>query len=232
MVFMEKFFENYSRYMDPLFDTIVIIFGMILFLVQFFIWIMIIIQDRKKNKLRKQEQNEDIKSIEESERHRLVWIKAAGIIRETIGILPFLGILGTVIGLLTTLSEFNVEMGVDITNVITNFAPALTSTITAIIATIINSLLFNFMLLPKIIEQDEELGWDIIIRKSLEIAGEKINIDHNIDKEGIEDKIKKESKYKKMTTENIFSKEEEKPNPEKNQDEIDKKNPNNEENND
>lgn len=229
---MEKFFENYSRYMDPLFDTIVIIFGMILFLVQFFIWIMIIIQDRKKNKLRKQEQNEDIKSIEESERHRLVWIKAAGIIRETIGILPFLGILGTVIGLLTTLSEFNVEMGVDITNVITNFAPALTSTITAIIATIINSLLFNFMLLPKIIEQDEELGWDIIIRKSLEIAGEKINIDHNIDKEGIEDKIKKESKYKKMTTENIFSKEEEKPNPEKNQDEIDKKNPNNEENND
>jgi len=217
--------------MDPLFDTIVIIFGIVLFMVQFFIWIMIIIHDRKKNKLSKKAQNTEIKSIEDSERHRLVWIKAAGIIRETIGILPFLGILGTVIGLLTTLSEFNVEMGVDITNVITNFAPALTSTITAIIATIINSLLFNFMLLPKIIEQDEELGWDIIIRKSLEIAGEKINIGHN-DKEGIDDKVIKESKYKKMTTENIFSKDEEKPNIEKNQDEIDKESPDNEDNQD
>jgi hypothetical protein len=204
-----EFFENYFVYVN-LFDYVVIIFGGALFLVQFFILIMIKLEDRHKRKLIKENKPEKMRTIEESERHRLIWIKAAGVIRETIGILPFAGILGTVLGLLNTLTAFSVGTGIEITQIIVEFAPALTSTISAIIATIINSLLFNFMLLPKIIEQDEELGWDLVMKKSLEIAeNEKyLYLDHLKELDRINKERDKEERYRKLASEKIFSKEE------------------------
>ncbi len=205
-----EFFENYFVYVN-LFDYVVIIFGGGLFLVQFFILIMIKLEDRHKSKLIKENKPEKMSTIEESERHRLIWIKAAGVIRETIGILPFAGILGTVLGLLNTLTAFSIGTGVEITQIIVEFAPALTSTISAIIATIINSLLFNFMLLPKIIEQDEELGWDLVMKKSLEIAENKKYFypDRMKELNRIDTDKEKEERYRKLASENIFSKDEE-----------------------
>lgn len=146
-------FINYFRYINA-FDILVASVGGIFLLIQF-ISIIPIRRKIKKRQLEEAETEEDkIKIIRKNEAHRLTWIKGAGVIREMIGLLPFLGILGTVLGLLNTLETFKPGSGVEIELVIKQFAPALTSTISAIIVTVINMLIFNMLLLPPILENE------------------------------------------------------------------------------
>lgn len=71
---------------------------------------------------------------------------------------PLLGLLGTVFGLLNTFKnvKLNSETGLDIGNMLGDFAPALTSTVSGIIALMIN--LFVFICLIRIITSIEEGG--------------------------------------------------------------------------
>ena len=71
---------------------------------------------------------------------------------------PLLGLLGTVFGLLNTFKnvKLNSETGLDIGNMLGDFAPALTSTVSGIIALMFN--LFVFICLIRIITSIEEGG--------------------------------------------------------------------------
>jgi len=126
---------------------------------------IILIKLSKKNKPSSTDENQE-QLYQKYTRSRILWIKGAGVLREMIGLLPFLGIFGTVLGLLNTLETFRPGSVVEIELVIKQFAPALTSTISALIGTIINMLLFNLVLLPPIMEYENVSGEIQIINKN------------------------------------------------------------------
>lgn len=165
-------FNNYFNYISD-FDWLVIAIGSLFLLTQ--IIIIIPLRKRIKKKLEKiDSESEKISIINESKRHRFTWIKGAGIVREMIGLLPFFGILGTVVGLLNTLDKFKDIANINnISVIVKDFAPAMTSTITAIVFTIINMIIFNAFILPPIIENEDISKKPIFTRKKDRIIKEK-----------------------------------------------------------
>lgn len=144
-------FVNYFKYLNS-FDILVASVGTVFLLIQ----ILAVIPVRVMPFFRKLKHPSDTTDYTyyEIDKHRLKWIKGSSVLREMIGLLPFLGILGTVLGLLNTLETFKPGSGIEIDMIIKEFAPAMTSTISALIATIVNMLVFNMVLLPPIIENE------------------------------------------------------------------------------
>ncbi len=201
-------FVNYFKYLNS-FDILVGSVGALFLLIQ----ILAVIPVRVMPFFRKIKSKKKIAQSETSpeqlnytyyeiDKHRLKWVKGASILREMIGLLPFLGILGTVLGLLNTLETFKPGSGIEIDTIIKEFAPAMTSTISALIATIINMLVFNMVLLPPIIE-NEGLSQSLVPKKHNDFDDSNDIIDKN--RTGKETNSSKE-KIKVMMNQSIFSK--------------------------
>ena len=79
------------------------------------------------------------------ERTAITWLDWFSMFFE---LFPLLGLLGTVDGLLNTFKDvkLNAETGFDISSMLGKFAPALTSTVSGIIALIMNLILFIFII--------------------------------------------------------------------------------------
>ena len=87
------------------------------------------------------------------ERTAITWLNW---LHELCELFPLLGLLGTVGGLLNTFKnvQLNAEKGFDIGSMLGDFAPALTSTVSGIVALMLNLVVYLFLI--KIIEVIEE----------------------------------------------------------------------------
>ncbi|MFW5799990.1 MAG: MotA/TolQ/ExbB proton channel family protein [Spirochaetota bacterium] len=164
------FLANYYEYLNA-FDGFILAFGGFFILAQI-IFKLNLKQKENKEKFKSSSTIEKSQIIEKLEKNKITWFKGAGMIREMIALLPFLGILGTVIGLLNTLHNFSLRSGTGIESVMADFAPALTSTISALILTIINMVIFNLSLYPHLVE-DEEISKKPIFSSRLKQTTEK-----------------------------------------------------------
>lgn len=160
-------FKNYFNYINA-FDVFVASLSGLFLIVQLIANIPIRKKIRKKELEGFQSSEEVLEYKKKKNKNKLSWIQFINIIKEMISLLPFFGIFGTVLGLLNTLQAFTPGGGVELTSLIKEFAPALTSTITALIGTIVNMLVFNLLLLPPLIENENMRNKPIFSLRSTE----------------------------------------------------------------
>lgn len=113
-----------SGYLDSMgwFDRLIIGLGFLTVLVQLIFYIMYVLK---------------IKGFDKNANEWFDWLVLF------FDLFPLMGLLGTVNGMLDTFKEFKENM--DITSMMAKFAPALTSTVSGIIALILNLIVFIFI---------------------------------------------------------------------------------------
>lgn len=121
-------FSGYYNYInDSPFDRFILCLGFLVAFVQTFLFVGYILK------------------IATLERTAIKWLDWVSMFFE---LFPLLGLLGTVVSLLNTFKEvkLNADTDFDIGSMLGDFAPALTSTVSGIIALIMNLLVFIFII--------------------------------------------------------------------------------------
>lgn len=125
-------FDAYWHFISP-FDWIILCFGAALLVFQLFVIIMRLVSNRTLF----------IQHLGRIQSACLQWTE----------LLPVLGLIGTVMAMLNTFSEFSVspDVGIDVVSMIRRFAPAMTTTLSGLFMVVLNLPLnlILYLLIPR-----------------------------------------------------------------------------------